>query len=144
MPESADRVTAPASVAQVAMGAGGRATTLVAVVAMSVVRTDARAPAFAAPGALAAVRAHGRAPAIATGLALTFVGTFVALASRFTGDAPLASMAVAVDLELRFDSAALTLCTYKELSALRVVGSHYGSTGMNTGLLYTLGFLFFN
>ena len=30
------------------MGADGRATTLVAVVAMSVVRTDARAPAFAA------------------------------------------------------------------------------------------------
>ena len=69
-----------------------------------------------------------------TRAALIGLATMLALArlaSHFTGDAPLAPVAMAIDLELCFDTAALTLRAYKELSALDVVGSHCGLLGMN-------------
>ena len=77
------------------------------------------------------MRANTRAPALAALVALSAVRAPVALAPCFAGDAPLAGIAVAIDLELCFDTAALTLRTYEELSALRVVGSHCGLLGMN-------------
>ena len=77
--------------------------------ALTPVRTDASAPTLAAVVTMSIVRTDARAPAFAALAASAIVGTIQSLASRFAGDAPLASMAVAVDLELCFDSAALAL-----------------------------------
>ena len=101
-----------------------RSTTLVAVVASAIVLADTHTITLTTQGALAAVRTDRSAPTITTLLATTVVRALPSLAPRFAGDAPLASMAVTVDLELRFDSAALALGTDEELSALHVVGCH--------------------
>jgi len=70
--------------------------------------------------------------ALTTLLAATAVRALASLAPCFTGNTPLAAIAVAIDLELCFDTAALTLRAYKELSALDVAGSHCGLLGMNS------------
>ena len=56
----------------------------------------------------------------------------------FTGDTPLAAVAVPVELILVGDAAALTLGADKELPTLRVVCVIHGITGMNTDRLYHL------
>ena len=89
--------------------ADGRATTLAARMALAAVVTHRYTSTIATLLALAAVLADGDATAITTLAALPAVGALACLASRFTGDTPLAPMTVAVHLELRLDSAALTL-----------------------------------
>ena len=112
--------------------------------ALAFVLADRRAPALAAYLSAPAVRAYLTATAVATSLTppvvradagtatlatldrLSTVGTPGAHPPCFTGDTTLAAMAVAVDLEICFNTEALTLRADEELSTLRVVGSHTG------------------
>ena len=105
--------------------------------------THRAASAYEAASSTFSVLTEGSSVTRATLIGLATVLALARLALLLTGNTRLAAEAVAVYLEICFDTAALTLRAYKELSALDVVGSHCGLLGMNAEV-YTLGFPFSN